>query len=91
MNVDPALIVKYTNSATVITIGVSSRWYRNRRRTRRPMDGASRSCPGGLAAGAAADVGASDATLARDYVEIEDGVVRVFFVADVPSNLFGMR
>jgi hypothetical protein len=61
---DPALIVKYKNSAIVITIGVSSRWYRKACRTRRPIGSASRCCPGGLASGAAVVVGASDATLA---------------------------
>jgi hypothetical protein len=91
VNVDPALIVKYTNSTTVITSGVSSRWYRKRRRTRRPADAASLCCPGGLAAGAGADVGASDDTLAEDYVAIEDGAVSAFLAEDVPSNLFGMR
>ena len=93
VNVDPALVVKYTNSRTVMTVGVSSRWYRKARTTRRPIDTASlsRCCPGGLATGAAAEGGASDDTLSEGYVEIEDGVANDFFAADVPSNLFGMR
>ena len=56
VNVDPALIEKYANRPIRIRTGVSSRWYRKRRRTRRPIGAASRRCPGGLSAGAAVGV-----------------------------------
>jgi hypothetical protein len=98
VNSDPALIVKYTNIATVMTIGVSSRWTRNTRRTLRPSDGLPDPvgevffcCPGGLDSGAAEDVGASDCTLAGGYTEIDDGGANAFTVAEVPSNRLGTR
>jgi hypothetical protein len=62
---EPALSAKYTNSAIVMTTGVSSRWYRKTLRTRRHIGTTACCCPGGLA-GAAVDVGASVDTLATD-------------------------
>jgi tetrahydromethanopterin S-methyltransferase subunit C len=87
---DPALSAKYTNSMTVMTTGVSSRWYRKTRRTRRHTGTSSCRCPGGLASGAAVVAGAPASTPARAYA-IEDGVASAFFDLEVPSNRFGVR
>ena len=48
-------------------------------------------CPGGVVSGAAAEVGASDDTLAEAYVAIEDGDVSAFLAEEVPSNRVGVR
>jgi hypothetical protein len=79
------------NSAIVITIGVSSRWYRNGRRIRAAVAVAPLGCPGGVDSGAAAEVGASDDTPAEAYVAIVEGDVSAFFADEVPSNRVGVR